>query len=135
MKKINELFRELVPAVGKADSLAGELVRAACRLKYRFYNDGDMVGVDYGKETCNAAARFLAHNGNISIAICCQKLVEYNYDEDVYENMLDRLVEAVANYVEENPWLRKRETVDMYSYYDPEQDVDDSWDEEDEEWQ
>lgn len=39
--RINELFKELVPDTGKADSLAGELVRAMSRIGYRFYNDGD----------------------------------------------------------------------------------------------
>ena len=39
--RINKLFKELVPDTGKADSLAGELVRAMSRIGYRFYNDGD----------------------------------------------------------------------------------------------
>ena len=40
--RINKLFKELVPETGKADSLAGELVRAMSRIAYRFYNDGDI---------------------------------------------------------------------------------------------
>lgn len=40
-ERINKLFKELVPETGKADSLAGELVRAMSRIGYRFYNDGD----------------------------------------------------------------------------------------------
>lgn len=131
--RINELFRELVPETGKADSLAGEFVRAACRLGYRFYNDGDMVDVGYGKETCNAAARFLEHNGNDKIVRYVQKLAENNYDERKYEYNLCRLTGAVSDYVEQNPSLRQQETVDMYDYYDPELDVDDS-DSEDEEY-
>ena len=39
--RMNALFEELVPMSGKADSLAGELVRATCRIGYRFFNDGD----------------------------------------------------------------------------------------------
>ena len=54
-ERINELFKELVPETGKADSLAGELVRAMSRIGYRFYNDGDQLGIGYGKETCNPA--------------------------------------------------------------------------------
>lgn len=129
--RINELFKKLVPAVGKADSLAGELVRATCRLGYRFYNDGDMVGVGYGNETCNAAARFLEHNGNDKIVRYVQRLAENNYDERKYEYNLCRLTGTVADYVEQNPSLRQQETVDMNSYYDPKLDVDDS---ECEEW-
>lgn len=50
-ERINKLFKELVPETGKADSLAGELVRAMSRIGYRFYNDGDQLGIGYGKET------------------------------------------------------------------------------------
>ena len=60
-ERINELFEELVPGSGKAESLAGELVRAMARIGYRWYNDGDQVGIGYGRETCNPAARFLIH--------------------------------------------------------------------------
>lgn len=63
-ERINELFEELVPESGKAESLAGELVRAMARIGYRWYNDGDQVGIGYGRETCNPAARFLIHKGN-----------------------------------------------------------------------
>ena len=62
--RINKLFKELVPDTGKADSLAGELVRAMSRIGYRFYNDGDQLGIGYGKETCNPAGRFLGAKGN-----------------------------------------------------------------------
>ena len=48
-ERINKLFKELVPETGKADSLAGELVRAMSRIGYRFYNDGDQLGIGYGK--------------------------------------------------------------------------------------
>ena len=66
--RINKLFKELVPDTGKADSLAGELVRAMSRIGYRFYNDGDQLGIGYGKETCNPAGRFLGAKGNDKIA-------------------------------------------------------------------
>ena len=58
-KRISALFEELVPASGKAATVAGEIVRAINRLAYRNYNDGDHVGVGYGRETCNPAARYL----------------------------------------------------------------------------
>ena len=67
-ERINKLFKELVPETGKADSLAGELVRAMSRIGYRFYNDGDQLGIGYGKETCNPAGRFLGVKGNDKIA-------------------------------------------------------------------
>ena len=54
-----EFEDQFVPDCGTADTLAGEIVRAMDRLIYRFYNDGDMVGVGYGNETCNSSNRFL----------------------------------------------------------------------------
>ena len=47
MNRVNTRFEELVPLEGKADTLAGEIVRAISRIGYRFYNDGDQVGVGY----------------------------------------------------------------------------------------
>ena len=57
--RISALFDELVPASGKADTVAGEIIRAVNRIAYRNSNDGDHVGVGYGNETCNPAARYL----------------------------------------------------------------------------
>ena len=56
-QRINALFEELVPASGKADTVAGEIIRAVSRIIYRNYNDGDHVGVGYGNETCNPVSR------------------------------------------------------------------------------
>ena len=86
--RINKLFEELVPTSGKADSLAGELVRATARIGYRFFNDGDMVNQGYGKETCNPAARFLIAKGNAEISSLTVALWEI-FSEDAYEKVLD----------------------------------------------
>ncbi len=123
--RINVLFDELVPAKGKAESLAGELVRAATRICYRFFNDGDRIGLGYGRETCNPAARFLRKRGDKKIAACINAL--WGLDDDtVYEEFLDVLAGAIANYIEENPSFRKAETEDMLSHRDRNEDVDDN---------
>ena len=103
--RINKLFKELVPDTGKADSLAGELVRAMSRIGYRFYNDGDQLGIGYGKETCNPAGRFLGAKGNDKIAKLTADAWAV-YSEEAYEKVLDILCGAVADYVEQNPDLR-----------------------------
>ena len=126
--KINALFEELVPASGKADSLAGELVRATSRIGYRFYNDGDQLGVGYGKETCNPAGRFLIKKAPKEIGDLVAALWGM-YTEDGYEAVLDVLVGKVADYVDANPDLRSQPTEDMFDYYDKYEDVDDSWEE------
>lgn len=133
-ERLSKLFDELVPDMGKANSLAGELVRAINRIGYRFCNDGDMVNKRYGKETCNAPARFLMAKGNHEIADLTVALWEI-FSEDAYEKVLDTLEGAVADYIEQDPDLRNLPTEDMWSFRDDEEDKDDSWmDEEEDGW-
>lgn len=129
-KKLEALFDELVPATGKSDTVAGEIVRAVARIVYRRYNDGDRIGVGYGKETCNAAARYLAKN--------CGKRVEEAVRgiwgeglENRYDKGLAELQEAVLEFLEEHPGLKTTpNTEDMWDYTDAQEDVE--YDEEDE---
>ena len=132
-QKINALFSELVPVRGKADTVAGEIVRAVSRISYRNYNDGDHIGVGYGKETCNPAARFLIAKGNAEVSSLTAGLWEI-FSEDAYEKVMDILCGAVADYVEQNPDLRNQPTEDMWDFKDEEEDQDDSWDEEEDDW-
>lgn len=131
MGKINGYFEELVPASGKADSLAGELVRAVCRIGYRFYNDGDQLGIGYGKETCNPAGRFLMNKGSERIGDTVA-IMWGKWNEEEYERRLDELVEAVIDHIDKHPELRTTETEDMWDSRDPAEDVDD-WEEDEEE--
>lgn len=133
-EKLSTLFEELVPCSGKAESLAGEIVRAMMRISYRNWNDGDHVGVGYGKETCNPAARFLINKlpKDISALVLA---IWGMYSDEAYDAVLDVLVGKVADYVNGHPELRTTETEDMFSFRDEHEDVDDSWeDEEEEDW-
>ena len=129
--KTDVLFDELVPPSGKCDSLAGEIIRAASRIGYRFFNDGDQLGIGYGKETCNAAGRFMIKRTNEKIADIVSGMFGL-YSEEKYENRLKDLLAAVVERVEGNPDLRQTETEDMFDYFDKCEDVDDS--DEDEEF-
>lgn len=129
-EQLDKLFDELVPKSGKAESLAGELVRAASRICYRFFNDGDMVGVGYGKETCNPAARFLLSHGNACIWSLTQALWD-TLTEEAYQLILVPFATAVADYIAANPKLRDIPTDDMWDYKNPTEDVDNSWNDED----
>ena len=132
-ERINKLFEELVPVSGKAESLAGELIRAMSRIAYRFYNDGDQVGMGYGKETCNPAARFLMAKGNKRVSSLATAIWGI-YDEGAYEDLLDILAGAVADYVEQTSDLRTTPTEDMWSYRTDE-DVDDDWEDEEDDYE
>ena len=132
-EKLDALFDELVPMSGMTGNLAGEMVRAVSRIGYRFFNDGDHVGIGYGKETCNPAARFLIKKAPKEIADLVAALWGM-YSEDGYEAVLDVLVGKVADYVAENPDLRGQPSEDMWDFRDKDEDVDDSWEEEEDEY-
>ena len=121
-KKLETLFNELVPRIGKADSLAGEILRAAGRIGYRWSNDGDQIGIGYGKETCNAAARFLLIHGNKDIQVLITMLWGLS-DYRCYAMTLDQLIGSVVNYVNSNPELRSEQTEDMFTYFFKDYDI------------
>lgn len=131
--KINDLFEELVPTSGKAESVAGEIVRAICRIGYRNFNDGDHLGIGYGRETCNPAGRYLAAKCSPEIARLVQDAWEI-YDDDIYDKALEKLEAAVLTYIEEHPELKDTPNEeDMLDYRDEYEDVDrDDEDDEDE---
>lgn len=130
IEKLNEMFEELVPAEGPAETKAGEIVRAVSRIGYRFFNDGDKIGVEYGNETCNAAARYLMlEYKDLSQTICGMwGLVS----DEMYEKGLNLLVEKSVELIESHPELKEEENNEDYedSYYDPD---DARWESEEEE--
>lgn len=135
--KINEKFERLVPATGQADTVAGEIVRAICRLGYRWNNDGDMVGQGYGKETCNPAARFLAAKCDDATA---RKLWTLMYEvgllpDDLYEQKLDEILAGVLAFLDAHPELETTPNHEnMFNYATPDDEEDDYEEDEYEEW-
>ena len=123
-ERINELFKELVPAIGSAETLAGEIIRAICRIEYRNYNDGDHIGVGYGNETCNSAARFLMEMTTDEIKDQVLSIWGCPYDDE-YDEGLARLKELVLEHVEDFPELKEVPLEkDMFSYTIREEDID-----------
>ena len=121
--QLNQLFDELVPFEGKAESVAGEMVRATSRIIYRYNNDGDRVGIEYGKETCNPAARYLMAMGDRTVNYIANALFDTSRAWYDYEDVLDDLVWGVIKQIEENPELRTQPTDDMFEYRDSDEDV------------
>lgn len=139
-EKMDALFHELVPVEGKADTVAGEIVRAVCRIGYRYNNDGDYIGSGYGKETCNPAARYLIANAGEDVAEIVRCLWAAGeecgvLDDGSYDDWLSELVKATLAYLDERPELKTTPNAeDYWNYRDPVEDVDE-WDDEDEdEW-
>lgn len=129
-KRINDYFEKYVPGNGKADTLLGELVRAISRIGYRNYNDGDHIGVGYGRETCSPAARFIAakvpeHIGNLVYEAWGLE------DDDAYDRALQKLEAELLVWIDENEQELKQtaNSEDMWDYA-TEEDVDEYEEEE-----
>lgn len=136
--RISALFDELVPASGKADTVAGEIIRAVSRIAYRNSNDGDHVGVGYGNETCNPAARYLGevagNHGDPAGNRVQQAVIDMLgiRSDGLYDKAVETLEEAVLAFLDEHPELKTTpNTEDMLDYIDRFEDRDDSGDEED----
>ena len=132
-KRLEDLFDQLVPPSGKADTVVGEIVRAAMRIGYRSFNDGDHIGVGYGRETCNPAARYLMERaGDVVEQIIADELWGET-DSQRYDAALAEMNCAVVEYLDEHPELTSTpNNEDMWDYRDDQEDVDiDPYDEED----
>ena len=132
-KKLSDLFEEYVPMSGAANTVGGEIVRAICRIGYRWWNDGDKLGVGYGNETCNFAGRFLAKKCSDEVASAVGSIWGCGSDK-VYDAGLHVLEELVLGYLEENPQLFQMENTEDYLDYkeweDTHYDDDEDWEDE-----
>lgn len=115
----NECLDKLVPDSGKCDTLAGELVRAASRLSYDFYNNG------MGNNT-SGALNFLQQNSAISQDVY-STIYEYtrgrfydgNYDGDALQLAIEKCVNQTMGMITSNPHLMSVEnTKDMFDLED-----------------
>lgn len=123
--QIEQLFDELVPPSGKADSIAGEIIRAAARLRYDFYNNGmgnnTSGAVNLLKKydvientTYNNIWKFTRgriYNG------------DYNLDDPLHESIEEMTANAVT-FVLNNPILRDDiyEVIDMFDLEEEEEE-------------
>ena len=103
---LEALFDEFVPASGAADTVGGEIVRAINRIVYRWNNDGDQIGFDYGIETVNSSYEYLIEND-----IIVDKFDDYrkdyysNFSDSEYEDFLDQLMKQVIDTLHNRPEL------------------------------
>ena len=101
-KEWAEMERRLMPGSGKADTVAGEIIRAADRIWYRWYNDGDKINVGYGRETCNGTARYLE---KIRGAEFPAEVWNGSLGEDDYTKFTENLVAEMYAFIKERPEL------------------------------
>ncbi len=94
---IVKLYNKYVPTQGKADTVGGEIIRAISKIDYRYNNDGDKIGVDYGNETCNSPARFLKENVKFARVLIDEMWGDKS--DKKYDVLLEELCNEVNNYV------------------------------------
>ena len=124
LERFNAVCEQLVPTIGKADTTGGELLRAVCKISYRFYNDGDMIDIGYGKHSCNAPARYLLH---LNMGIL-KELVNAMWgcnNESEYEKNLENLIDFATDIA---PHMTRTNKESMLEYWEP---ADEDYDDED----
>ena len=131
-ERVNALFEELVPLTGKADTVAGEIIRAVSRLGYRLMNDGDHIGIGYGKETCNASARYLAAKCKGEVSGIIQDIWGVE-NKRLYQTGMQAIIDSVLDYLDKHPELKETKNEEDMLDYDQPEDYEDDEDEDDEE--
>lgn len=106
------LFDELVPNEGPAKSLQGEVLRAASRLYYRYYNDGEIVKYGMCKFELSSVEnawgflhrlRFDYRDSLLdSISMTVESLAKINSD-DIDMIFLEALVNSAIEYAGTRP--------------------------------
>ncbi len=110
----------LVPPQGKADTVAGEIVRAMMKVVYRYYNDGDYYFMGYGLETAAPAIAYLENRYEDIISdvdTIAKKYTDYLDDKELeksYENFLNDMIVAIVEDIQEHPELLAEPNEDDY---------------------
>lgn len=122
---LEKIFDEYVPASGKSDIVAGELARAYTRISSRWYNDGDVLFIGYGIETCGRPFNYIAYtldsdvfsivdNFSKEMSNNCYTADEvYEYADEHYEDVLGAIANAIVTWMRNNPDACLWETDDM----------------------
>lgn len=136
--KYQAAYEELVqkmPVSGKCDTVAGEMIRAASRLGYDFYNNG------MGNNT-SGALNYLSEQSAIDDDIYDAiygytrgRIYEGNYNGDSLQVAIESMVDQTVGMIVNNPVLMTIENnEDMFDYQEEEQSFCDDCGEEMEGW-
>lgn len=125
---IQEAFELLVPSSGKADTVAGEIVRAMMRIMYRDWNDGDLFYDGYGIETCGDAVAYLCDKLYRTTYSSFEDIAMRGLKEDAYSDALADIANDVMDYLYDHPELFTQPNSDDSRDYDGEQFIrDNEW--------
>ena len=76
----NEMFERYVPRTGEADNDFGEILRCGSRIIYRFFNDGDVANIGYGRESVTPAVQKLMRIADGDVRRVAYELDQYTRD-------------------------------------------------------
>ena len=126
----NALYSKLVPSMGNAGTMEGEILRAINKIVYRYYNDGDKYFEGYGCETAGPCHAFLVDDTPIGNSL---KIIfdESSLNSKSYEQALDLALEKVLDFIESKDGKYEVSDVDMLnseSHFEEEEEEDLCWD-------
>ena len=141
-KRSNEYFEKLVPGMGSADTIEGEMLRAINRIAYRFYNDGDYYYKGYGAETAGPAHSFLVNSKEIPFKLQSVLKSIFNKimsspavdEEKTYEDAIKLMFGEILDYIDSKEGNYTESKENMFNYeseYEDEEDYDDEFDDDD----
>ena len=116
---------EAMPDMGNCDTTAGEMIRAASKLGYDFYNNG------MGNNT-SGAINFLDEQGvfdmdrtniyGVIYEFTRGRVYDGRYNGDALQVAIERMVDMTIELILANPYLEtQKNTLDMFDYSDPDQ--------------
>lgn len=117
-------FENLVPNSGKAETVAGEIVRAMMRVLYRDYNDGDKFFMGYGLETCGGSIVYLmdviGEKFESKVDNILQDAYRFTSDfpDDLYTKAINELKDIVVDYLLDHEELFATENTEDSREYD-----------------
>lgn len=113
-------FDVLVPATGKATTVAGELIRAMMRLEYRDFNDGDVFYEGYGLESAGPAAAYI-----MKVVPSLEKdfleIADNAEEEEEHTSALRKIQDKLLDFLRDNSDLlatENRENMFDYAFED-----------------
>ena len=122
-------FNQLVPSMGKCDTVEGEMLRAINRIIYRQYNDGDYFFEGYGCETAGPAFAYLVKESPIAKRLAeIFSATEFNYTQ--YNDTIYAALETILDYIDNAKGQYMKNETDMLDSESIfiEEDEDECWD-------
>jgi hypothetical protein len=127
----NALYAKLVPSMGNAGTMEGEILRAINKIVYRYYNDGDRYFEGYGCETAGPCHAFLVDETPIGNSLkVIFGFAEFSPNSELYEQTLDLALEKVLDFIESKNGKYEVSDVDMYnseSHFEEEEEEETCW--------